>query len=780
MQEPTRTSSSVLERFRLDLGIRTLLPEWRKLLNAEHLRADVLAGLTVACIAVPLSLAIALASGVTPAIGLVTAIVSGVIGAFFGGTTLAVTGPAAAMAILVSTVVQQHGVAGLLMVTLGCGLLQLVTGVVGLGRLVRFVPVPVIAGFTAGIGAIIFIGQLPRALGLPPPDQSHVFDVIAHLSDYIHKTHPVALGLALCAVAICVGLPKLWPRLPAPLIAVVVPTAVVAGFGLDAPAVGDIPRTLPMPSLPGLPSGGSLSALFTATLMVYALASLETLLSSTALDKLAGGKRHNPDQELVGQGLANMAVSLFGGIPVTGVIARSALNAQAGAKTRRSAIIHSIALMGMVFFLGSIIARIPLAALAGVLLAVALRMMNLAEFRQIWRTSRSEGSVYTVTFVVIVLGDLIAGVQVGLGLAFLIAAIRLGQTKAALHEHGPGQSRLYLKGALTFLSSSSLDPLRKTLSSPAAPQRIVIDLSELTLLDVSGAEMLSELVEMLEERKTHVALVGMPSALEPILRGSDPDGFMLARLARSEADIERLLHLDTSGRPLDRLVRGVARFRAEMSSHHRGLFESLADIQQPHTLFITCCDSRIVPSMITSTDPGELFLVRNVGNVVPPFGEDGIPAEGAAVEYAVSVLGVKEIIVCGHSGCGAMKALISGIPKELPSLRRWLEHARGVRALKEKTQQNPTPEEAAQLNALIQLEHLTTYPTVRQRVATGELRLHAWHYDIPTCQLLEWSEEAAGWMALQEAKVPEAGVQNSASTGTSLPKQESPASSGIA
>jgi carbonic anhydrase len=727
--------ASFLERFRIDLGVRQLLPEWRRLFAWQHLRSDLVAGLTVACAAVPLSLAIALASGVPPAVGLLTAIVGGIACALFGGTPLAVSGPAAAMAVLVASIVERHGLPGLLIAGLGCGLLQLVAGVTGLGKLARFVPVPVIVGFTTGIGAIILIGQLPRALGLPPPDQSHVFDVLAHIGDEMHQARPYAVALSVSAALICLLLPKVLRRVPAPLVAVVLPTLAVVLLGLPVPVIGDIPRSLPPPSLPGLPPLASLGALLGSTLAVFALASLETLLSSTSIDKLAGGPRHDPDQEMIGQGLGNLASALFGGLPVTGVIVRSALNVQAGGRTRRAALVHALLLMAMVLFLAPLIGRIPLAALAGILLVVALRMLNVAEFLHLWRTSRAEGLVCLATFAVIVLFDLIAGVQVGLAAAFLIAAVRLGQTHVRLERRGYRHARLSLGGPLTFLSTRSLDPLRQSLAEGTPHQELVIDLSDVTALDVSGAEMFSALVEQLEGRGTRLALVGLRSSLLPILRGCDPSGHLVSLLARSESEVTQLLGVEPpAGRPIERLVQGVERFQHDVSERHQQLFASLADRQAPHTLFITCSDSRIVPALITSMDPGELFIVRNVGNIIPRCADAGASAEAAAVDFAVGVLGVKEIVVCGHSGCGAMKALLQTAKPELPSLERWLDNAREAGQL----DGDPTPERAAQANALLQLEHLRTYPVVQKRLAAGTLHLHAWFYDIRSNQIHAW------------------------------------------
>jgi carbonic anhydrase len=727
-----------LSSVRLDLGARALWPEWRRLLSRQDLKSDVLAALRVAGAALPFSLAIALASGVSPALGVVSAVLGGVAGALFGGSPLAVTGPALGLAVLIGNVVEHHGVAGVLIVGLGCGLLQLAFGVAKLGRVLQLVPVPVVAGLSAGIAVVVMIGQLPRMLGLPAPDESHVFEVVSHIRNQLDQIDVTTLLLSVSTLVLCLALPRRWPRWPSALGAVLLSALVVAFLPEGVATVGDLPKTLPVPRLPML-SATAIRSLLSSTLMLFALASLEAARATGALEKRQSpdADRVDIDQELIGQGLANVLATLFGGIPVTSLTARSQVNVKAGAKTRRAALLQAILLVALVLVARPLIARIPLASLAAVLLVVAVRKLQVIDFRKLARTSRSDVTVYAVTFVVMVVGDLFAGVQVGLIAAFLIAAIRLGQLQVTLKRAGDTHARLSLQGPLTFLSTGSLDPLRQSLAEGTPPKELVIDLTSVSTLDVSGAEMLGTLVDQLHARGCRVALTGLAPSLEPILRGADPDGHVMAQLARSEGDLRRLLDAeDEVARPIDRLVRGVDRFRADMSGHYEKLFESLADGQAPHTLFITCSDSRVVPNLITSTDPGELFVVRNVGNIVPAFEAGALCAEGAAVEYAVSVLGVKEIIVCGHSGCGAMKALVAGKPIALPNLDHWLSNAGAVRLLGD----NPTAESAAQFNALRQLVHIITYPMVRDKVAAGELRLHAWYYDIGSSSLYEWND----------------------------------------
>lgn len=738
---------------RLDLGMKRLLPEWRSMLSRNGLRDDVVAGLTVACVAIPLSLAIALASGVAPAIGLITAIVAGIVCALFGGTRLAVSGPAAAMAILIGTVVQEHGLAALLVIGVGCGLLQILTGVFGLGRFVRLVPLPVIEGFTAGIGAIILIGQLPRALGLPPPAQSHVFDVVTHISDFVHKTRPSAVLVTAGALAIIYLLPRLTKRIPAHLAAVVLATVAVAAFGLDAATIGEIPRSLPLPKVPSWPQGVAMSALASSTLVVFALASLETLLSSSAVDKLASGPRSDPDQELIGQGLANTIVALFGGIPVTGVIARSATNVQAGAKTRRSAIVHSIALVLAVLAFAPLIGRVPIAALAAVLFSVAFRMLDPRAFMRVWRQSRTEGLVFAVTFVVIVFVDLLEGVQWGVAAALVIAAIRLGRTGMKTVTMPVGEHRAFhLDGPLTFMSSLDIEKVRRDLDLFPKGRGVIIDVTDVTMMDASGAELLAGVVEHAQSRDLRVVVIGLDDEQRRKVLAAGSEHIVPA-LASSEKDAIAILGGDTSADL--RLRVGVERYRSTLRPRYAQLFEQLAGSQAPHTLFITCCDSRVNPNLITATAPGELFIVRDIGNIVPPGAPASGSSVGAAIEYAVGVLGVRKIVVCGHSGCGAVKALMAKGDEPLPyaNLEAWIQATEGrslVRALPHALGHD----QVARLNVLTQLDRLRTYDLVDRAIESGELSIAGWFFDVGTGDLEEWSSSSKTFMRIGDKHAP--------------------------
>ncbi|MBX7079514.1 MAG: sulfate permease [Nannocystaceae bacterium] len=726
------------------LGWSRLWPQWRAMLQPRDLAPDAIAGLTVALTAIPLSMAIAIASGVAPIAGLITAVVAGVVAALFGGSAWSVSGPAAAMAVLLASIVEEHGVAGLALASLLAAALQLLTGMLGLGRVARLVPLPVVVGFTGGIGVIIFVGQLPRALGLPAPDQAHVVDVVTHIGELIEHASIAAVGLALTAFLLVVVSGRIGRKIPGALLAVITATVAAEAMGLEVERVGPLPlSSLSWPSLH--PGDIDWTALVGDALVIYALASLETLLSAGAVDRLARSVPHDPNQELVGQGLANLAAVAAGGLLGTAVIARSGLNVAAGARTRRAALLHGVLVAVLVLSFAPIVARVPLAALAGILLAIAVGMLAPAELVSLWRQSRTEAAVCLATLFTMVAFDLVVGVRVGVIAALAIAAFRHGRTDATVQpigEHGP--YRFTLRGPLTFLGMSRLDELRAALPQLQGPRGIVLDLAEVPSVDVSAGDALAPLLSDIERRAIAFALIARRPVLEVLAR-HDRDGRWAARVVADERAALRLLGAAEALGPEERLRDGVARFQAVARDRHQALFEHLAKGQSPHTLFVACADSRVSPLLITSAEPGEVFVHRNVGNIVPPPGGDDMPAEGAAVEYAVGVLGVKQIVVCGHSGCGAMAAIAGGVPPGLPSVERWLGFAAHVR---DRVPLGASPEALARANVLIQLENLRRYEVVRAALERGALTLQAWYYDIAAAEVEAWDAERGAFTPL--------------------------------
>ncbi|HSP79772.1 MAG TPA: carbonic anhydrase, partial [Myxococcaceae bacterium] len=397
--------------------------------------------------------------------------------------------------------------------------------------------------------------------------------------------------------------------------------------------------------------------------------------------------------------------------------------------------------------------RIPIAALAGMLLAVALRMLHPRELMALWKASRVEAGVYLVTFAVIVLVDLIVGVQAGIVAALVIAAVRMGGTKTShLELETPGPYRFVLSGSISFMSSSKLERLRVQAGELESSRGFIVDLSGVTNMDTSGAELFVEWVEGLRARGARVALVGLGPELQRLLAHQHGGEALLALQALSEADAVLSPEGQTPASSRERLAHGVERFRQQQWHRYGPLFNRLAEGQKPHTLFITCADSRINPNLITSTDPGELFVVRNVGNLVPCADSPVAASVGSAIEYAVGVLGVTDVVVCGHSGCGAMQVLLGNeVPPQMQGVRGWLDEAR---PLLSQLSEGSTPEEAARLNARMQLDNALTWPLLREKVQSGEVRLHAWFYDMGRAELLEWDAESGEYLQLGKEPQP--------------------------
>jgi SulP family sulfate permease len=562
--EPARSAGSQ-PTLDLQYQLAYLRDEWRLMLRPGTMAADALAGIAVALVALPLSLAIATASGVEPEVGLVTAIIGGIVVALFGGCRLQVSGPAAAMTFLVAEVVAKHSMSGLVVATLIAALLQLLAGVLRLGRFMQFIPRPVIAGFLSGIGLTILCTQLPVVLGyeISRTEEGGALALLWETLRQLRRAEPATMAVGLVAAAAMLGLPRIARRLPAPLIAVIVASVLPATFGWSQVALlGELPTRFPWPGLPPIP-WQMWNELVMAALAIFLLASLESLLSASVVDSLAKENRTDNDQELVGQGLGNLASALFGGIPVTGVIARSATNIQAGARTRLAAILHALTLLAMMFALAPLVARIPLAALAGVLIAVALRMIEIRMLRTLWRGSRAEAAVFLTTVGAILATDLIVGVPVGMMAAFVyviyemsrlnVRPVPLAEEDRDAQDGDSGRCTavrlIRVEGPLFFASGFHL---RNAINRVNGHRCSVLDLEQVPFLDMTGVEFLEEAVELLRRRGAEVLLAQPSDPVAKRLRDLDSEQFPGLRDCPVYSDLrDAMLHAASAIGPED-------------------------------------------------------------------------------------------------------------------------------------------------------------------------------------------------------------------------------------
>lgn len=526
---------------------------------------DVLAGATVAVVALPLALAFGLTAGLGARAGLVTAVVAGLVAAVFGGSQLQVSGPTGAMTVVLVPLVARHGPEGVFTVGVVAGAIVVLAGAVGLGRLVDLIPWPVVEGFTVGIAAIIFLQQVPAAVGVAKPEGESTVAVAARaIGEASTRVTPRTLGLVALVVVVMVVAPRLRRTLPASLLAVGAATVVAGGFDLPVPLIGPLPGSLPHPALPSLAPDRVVDLLGPA-LAVAALAALESLLSAKVADGMVDLPRHDPDRELVGQGLANIASPLFGGMPATGAIARTAVNVRAGATTRLAAATHAVVLLLVVLFGAGLVRRIPLAALAGVLMLTAARMVDVANVRSVLRSTRSDAAVLLATAAATIAVDLIVAIEIGLvlatGLALrkvaLAASVVAEPTPPAeidvdtehhlLHEH---IATYRLEGALFFGAARRF---LADLVDVGDVRVVVLRLSRLQVLDSTGAQTLGEIVDALERRHVTVLLAGATAEHRRLLEAVGT----LDRLAHRNHDLDDLddairharQHVERGGEP---------------------------------------------------------------------------------------------------------------------------------------------------------------------------------------------------------------------------------------
>ena len=519
--------------------------------SRQRLIADLGAGITVGIVALPLAIAFAIASGVKPEQGLVTAIIAGFLISALGGSNVQIGGPAGAFIVIVYGIVQRYGLANLLIATVLAGGLLVLMGLLRLGALVRYIPVSIVIGFTNGIAVLIALSQLKDLLGLDIAQMpADFFGQLAAMSRHLHSFNPWALLLGLG----CMGVVLLWPKtyqmqrghgpwrkrahrlmaqLPGTVIALVGATLLAQGLSLPLETIGSrfggIPQSLPGFALPEF-SWSSAKQLFIPTATIALLGAIESLLCARVADNLSELPRHDPNQELMAQGVANIVVPFFGGIPATGTIARTVTNVRAGATSPVSGMVHAATLLLIVLLAAPLAEYVPLAALAGILLVVAWNMGEWHEFARLRRFSLPYRTILLGTFVLTVVFDLTVAVEVGLLLACLFFIYRMSTLFRVepLASEIAGTQLMRVYGALFFGAVGKVEGLAESL--PAGNHTLVLDLHQLISIDTSGLDALIQLQRTLARQGQRLVLCGLneqPASL--IARGGlaetlGPDG----------------------------------------------------------------------------------------------------------------------------------------------------------------------------------------------------------------------------------------------------------------
>ena len=525
---------------------------WRAgLFRRNHWMPNIVAGVIVGVVALPLAMAFAIASGVKPEQGLYTAIIAGIAVALFGGSRVQIAGPTGAFIVILAGVVAQFGVSGLLLATLMAGVILVVMGLARLGAVIRFIPDPVIVGFTAGIAVIIWIGQWQYFFGLPAPTGEPFYLKTWQLLQALPQLHPATTLLAVGSLALALFGPRIpgMARVPGPLLAMVAATIVVSVFDLPGVATiestfGAIPRSLPQLQIPEMGFDRML-LLLPSAFTIAMLGAIESLLSAVVADGMAG-TRHDSNQELIGQGVANIISPLFGGIAATGAIARTATNIRNGGSAPLAGVVHAITLLLILLVVAPYAGKVPLCALAAILFVVAWNMSEARRFlRLVRKAPRSDVAILLITFALTILTDLVVAVNIGVILA-MFQFMRRMSASVEVVEHGQASLRQELveagleelpKDVVVYAIEGpfffgSVDSLERALSwSREPPRYVALRLERVPFMDATGLKRLESTIDNLRKRGVQVLLSGAnlrvlrKLARAEIVRRDDPASY---------------------------------------------------------------------------------------------------------------------------------------------------------------------------------------------------------------------------------------------------------------
>lgn len=504
--------------------------------NKATFYKDIIAGIIVGIVALPLAIAFAIASGVSPEKGLITAVIAGFIIAALGGSRVQIGGPTGAFIVIVFGIVTQYGVGGLIIATFLAGIMLVIMGIARLGAVIKFIPHPLIVGFTTGIAVIIFSAQMKDIFGLALAEVPAGFleKWIAY-GRYIFSTNLYALGMGIATILIVIVWPRVTRKIPGSLVAILVTT--VAAYLLHLPVetigsrFGAIPSSLPTPALPDI-NLSIIRDMIRPAFTIALLGGIESLLSAVVADGMTG-KNHRSNTELIAQGVANIGSAAFGGIPATGAIARTATNIKNGGTTPIAGIVHAITLFVIMLFAGEWAGLIPMATLGGILIVVAYNMSEWKNFRSILRGSKSDAAVLLTTFFITVLVDLTVAIEIGMIMAAFLFMQQMMRFTSVHQPHlstgaGKGKNRyqdyslpdgvkvFVIKGPLFFGAAYKFKDAMQILEKP--PRVLIIRMSHVPIIDATGIHILKEVHQALLEKGTRLILseVTSPQVFEEL------------------------------------------------------------------------------------------------------------------------------------------------------------------------------------------------------------------------------------------------------------------------
>ncbi len=699
----------------------------------KNLKHDLPAGIVVFLVALPLCLGISLASGAPLFSGVITGIVGGIVVGLASKSSISVSGPAAGLAIIVfSAVTKLHSFEAFLLAVVIAGVLQIIFGFLQAGIIAQYIPRAVIKGMLAGIGIILILKQIPHAFGYDLDyegdeeffqfDQENTFTELLGLLNYF-----TAGAIIISVVSFAILL--LWEQeavkknrvlkfIPGPLVVVAVGAFMNSGFNSFFPSLAlknghlvNIPLASDFLSYFHFPDFSQVNnlAIYEIALTIAIVASIECLLTLEAIDKI-DPHRHitPPNWELKAQGLGNIVCGLIGGLPVTAVIVRGSANLNSGAKTKMATIIHGVLLLTTVFFLAGFLNKIPLAALASILIIVGYKLARINLFKSMYKLGYEQFVPFMATVVAVMFTDLLKGVGLGMivGLFFILRKSYRASYDVK-KEHGK-KITIKLAEQVSFLNKAGLVD---TLNAIPPGTAVSIDGRDAKNIDYDILEILNDYKRLARVKNIELELFGIKQIEHSPLRNKQS----------IELSYERLLT-------------GNRDYIARKTAEDKDFFKNLSFGQTPEYLWIGCSDSRVPANEITGTKAGEIFVHRNIANMVVHTDLNLI----SVVQYAVEVLKVKHVIVCGHYGCGGVMAALEN--EDHGYVVKWLRNIKEVyikykEELNSIDDQQERADRLVELNVIEQVHNLGKTKMIQKAWKARSLQIHGWVYKIETGQI---------------------------------------------
>lgn len=700
--------------------------------------SDLCNSLQLAQASLPVSLAIGFASGLSPWLAVLASIITALFCGLYGGISI-IIGPSAIMTIFIADIMHKYGGQFLWLVTCTVGILEILSAIWGLNRLVRYLSSTVTSAIISGIGVLIILTHIPHAFNIPALHQSD------HLPNALNL---YSIGLFISGALIIRIWLKYLPTIHPVLPLVIITSIIVQSLQLHSPTIGAIPHQLLHP-LAWLHAGQfNLFDLAIDALIIYLIAVLETIRTCNVARNLPGIDSA-VNTTMLCQGVTNIMLGLLGAIPVFALVNHTKLISKNF--TYSTHLMHAVFLGVAIIFFTHWLALIPLIVLSGIMCYLALAIIDYKQVFILWRNDRIEAIIYIITFVMIIAMAVFVGIKASLITALVILLWKAISNMLLTPASTINASfiRFTVTGPVTFLFVEKILHVQHSLSALKKKHIVLLDLSAATNLDHTGATAIIELYRSCRTKKVKFYIIGLQHKFHPLLLEAHDAGHKIKNILLTSEWALKLKKPQVKSFYAN-LVTGVTNFYNHCTIDDKISFTRMANQQNPHTFLITCSDSRIVPSILTSTHPGELFILRNVGNTVPAYNaaaynENILCSEAASLEFALNKLDITDLVVCGHSNCGAINACCNFETLHLsPQLSLWIKAIRNqldfstVRSV----------DETAKLHVLQQIDNLNTYPIVQQKLLNGSLRLHAWFFEIAHAQIYTWDTASKSFKLL--------------------------------